>query len=51
MAKTQLDREDDVNGEQYLYEDDDTRKVVGHYNSEIRTKIVASIEVVHGHTR
>ena len=50
MDKAQLNREDDAKGEQYLCKND-TCDPVGYYNSEIRTKIVASIEVVHDHVK
>jgi len=46
MGETQLNRADDFKREQYLHKND-TCKVVGHYNSEMRSKIEASIEVVH----
>ena len=48
MDRTQLGREDNVKGEQYLYKNH-ACEVEVHYNSETRTKIVASIEVVHDH--
>ena len=48
-GRAQLNR-DNVKGGQYLHKND-TGEMVGYHNSEMRTKIVASIEVVHGCTR